>query len=77
MKTGLKLSAALMAIGLSTGLAAAKTPIAHVLLISVDGLHDSDLSHYIAGHPQSALAKLSGHGITYSNAMTSFPSLTM
>ena len=74
MKTGLKLSAAVLALGLSTGLATAKTSIAHVLLISVDGLHDSDLSHYIAGHPQSALAKLSGHGITYSNAMTSFPS---
>ncbi len=52
----------------------------HVLLISVDGLHALDVSNYIANHPKSALAELSRHGVTYSNARTpansdSFPGL--
>jgi predicted AlkP superfamily pyrophosphatase or phosphodiesterase len=54
--------------------------IKHVLLISVDGLHALDVSNYVASHPDSALAALSSHGITYSNARTpansdSFPGL--
>ena len=32
--------------------------IAHVLLISVDGLHQSDLQWYVSTHPGSALADL-------------------
>jgi len=51
-----------------------------VLLISVDGLHALDVANYIAAHPNSALATLASHGITYSNARTpansdSFPGL--
>ncbi len=46
----------------------------HVLLISVDGLHALDLANYVASHPNSTLAALSGHGITYTNAATSQPS---
>ena len=54
--------------------------IKHVLLISVDGLHALDVANYVATHPNSALAELAGHGITYSNARTpansdSFPGL--
>jgi hypothetical protein len=54
--------------------------IRHVLLISVDGLHALDVANYVHSHPKSALAELSGHGITYSNARTpansdSFPGL--
>jgi hypothetical protein len=54
--------------------------IKHVLLISVDGLHALDLANYVATHPNSALAELAEHGITYSNARTpansdSFPGL--
>ena len=54
--------------------------IKHVLLISVDGMHALDLTNYIAAHPGSTLAQLSGHGITYTNASTpyisdSFPGL--
>jgi hypothetical protein len=48
--------------------------IKHVLLISVDGLHALDLSNYVKSHPQSTLAKLSSHGVTYTNASTSTPS---
>jgi len=54
--------------------------IKHVLLISVDGLHALDVANYVESHPNSALAELAGHGITYSNARTpansdSFPGL--
>jgi len=54
--------------------------IKHVLLVSVDGLHALDVANYVSAHPNSALAELSGHGITYSNARTptnsdSFPGL--
>ncbi len=49
-------------------------PIKHVLLLSVDGLHALDLADYVASHPDSALAQLSGHGVTYQQASTSKPS---
>jgi hypothetical protein len=52
----------------------------HVLLISVDGLHALDVANFVDRHQGSALAQLSLHGITYSNARTpansdSFPGL--
>jgi len=84
----------LLAVALSAGLIGATIPvpagandelgpgqkIKHVLLISVDGLHALDVARYVESHPNSALAELSGHGITYSNARTpansdSFPGL--
>jgi predicted AlkP superfamily pyrophosphatase or phosphodiesterase len=46
----------------------------HVLLISVDGMHQSDLDWYIAQHPNSTLAKLTRTGTEYTNAATSNPS---
>jgi Type I phosphodiesterase / nucleotide pyrophosphatase len=54
--------------------------VRHVLLISVDGLHALDVSRYVASHPQSALAELAQHGVTFTNARTpansdSFPGL--
>jgi len=48
--------------------------IQHVLLISVDGFHALDLTNYVAAHPDSTLAFLSQHGITYTNNSTSQPS---
>jgi hypothetical protein len=48
--------------------------IAHVLLISVDGLHQSDLEWYVQSHPGSELAKLVGGGAEYSGARTPIPS---
>src|SRR5581483_7272253 len=48
--------------------------VSHVLLISVDGLHQSDLQWFAANHPGSALAQLMAHGLEYSNAHTSVPS---
>ena len=84
----------LLAIALSIGLLGSTFPttarandelgdgqnIKHVLLISVDGLHALDVANYVANNPNSALAVLTKHGITYSNARIpansdSFPGL--
>src|SRR5215472_10857642 len=48
--------------------------IKHVLLISVDGLHEQDLSWFVRNFPDSALAQLARHGVDYTRAMTPFPS---
>jgi hypothetical protein len=60
--------------GADDGLLGSKGPIKHVLLISVDGLHALDLSNFVAAHPDSTLAELSRHGVTYTNNSTSSPS---
>src|SRR5581483_1809519 len=39
-----------------------------------DGMHAIDLAKYTKEHPDSALASLTTHGITYTNAQTSLPS---
>ena len=46
----------------------------HVLLLSVDGLHASDLARFVDAHPRSALARLSRDGSTFLNATTAKPS---
>jgi len=48
--------------------------VEHVLLISVDGMHQSDLAWYAQTHPKSTLAALVAKGVNYSNASTPFPS---
>ncbi|GAA2013884.1 alkaline phosphatase family protein [Catenulispora yoronensis] len=46
----------------------------HVLLVSVDGLHQSDLAWYVKQHPDSALARLVRGGVDFSDASTPVPS---
>ncbi|WP_246097896.1 alkaline phosphatase family protein [Rhodococcus spelaei] len=46
----------------------------HVLLISVDGLHQSDLAKYAEQHHESALAHLVRDGVDYTAAQTPVPS---
>src|SRR5579859_7316355 len=46
----------------------------HVLLVSVDGMHQSDLAWYAQTHPTSTLAMLVARGVDFSNASTPFPS---
>ena len=46
----------------------------HVLLLSIDGLHQTDLAWYVAHHPESALAMLVGGGVEFTKARTPFPS---
>ena len=48
--------------------------IEHVLLISVDGMHQSDLAWYAATYPNSELARLASGGAEYTNALTPDPS---
>ena len=48
--------------------------IRHVLLLSVDGLHQQDLSWYVQHYPASTLASLVRHGIDYTDALTPVPS---
>jgi hypothetical protein len=67
--------AGLGAVVASVSLASPKRDrIKHVLLISVDGLHQSDLEWYVANYPSSELAKLVHGGAEFSNAHTSDPS---
>ena len=65
---------ALTTMGLGAGPSLAAAPYAHVLLLSVDGLHAIDLANYAAAHPASTLASLAKTGIQYANALTPAPS---
>jgi len=76
------LGASLLVLGAAPGAQASHTPAdrpdrhsaQHVLLLSVDGLHQSDLDWYVAHHPTSALARLVANGTSYTAAKTTFPS---
>src|SRR5258705_9510727 len=48
--------------------------IERVLLISVDGLHQTDLAKFIADHRSSTLARLAHRGVQYTEAHTTTPS---
>jgi hypothetical protein len=48
--------------------------VKHVVVISIDGLHQTDLDAYRTAHPSSMLAKFSKEGVMYTNARTPFPS---
>jgi hypothetical protein len=80
-KRTVKLSA-IAAIGLlaagvapAVGAQAANSGVSrHVLVLSIDGLHQSDLAYFVKVHPHSALAALVGSGTEYTNAQTTFPS---
>lgn len=63
--------------GMGTAVAAPAAPAGtgkHVLYLSVDGLHQSDLTQYTAAHPSSNMARLANHGTEYTNASTTKPS---
>ncbi|MFZ0502801.1 MAG: alkaline phosphatase family protein, partial [Chthoniobacterales bacterium] len=48
--------------------------VSQVRLISIDGMHQSDLAWYVETHPKSTLAALVAQGVDFSNASTPFPS---
>jgi predicted AlkP superfamily pyrophosphatase or phosphodiesterase len=58
--------------------AAASSPrqaqVRHVVLLSIDGLHQADLAWYVARHPGSSLAGLVGSGAEFTRAQTPVPS---
>jgi hypothetical protein len=68
-------AAALTLAGVATGAhpATAAPRFAHVLLISIDGMHAIDLARFAAAHPSSALAGLTQHGVVYGNAAAAVP----
>lgn len=51
-----------------------RTHIQHVLLLSIDGLHEVDVANCIAAHICPNLAALAGQGVTYTDAYTTRPS---
>jgi hypothetical protein len=61
-------------LGATGGQSAESATAAHVLLLSVDGLHQSDLAWYVNHHPSSSLAELVHRGVEFTNAQTPFPS---
>ncbi len=64
----------LLMVGLCHVAAASPAKVEHAVLISVDGMHASDLDQFIARHPQSTLATLAAHGRIYSQLRTVYPS---
>lgn len=51
-----------------------KGPYKQVVFLSFDGMHQFDLTNYIAKYPQSTFASLVKHSVVYSNARASSPS---
>ena len=51
-----------------------RSPTKHVLLLSVDGLHQSDVVWFVNHNPKSALAALVRRGVEFANAQSPFPS---
>jgi Type I phosphodiesterase / nucleotide pyrophosphatase len=68
------LAAGLACLFLNPVPASAWGEIKHVLLLSIDGFHAVDLENCIATGLCPNLKKLSGHGITYTNASATKPS---
>jgi predicted AlkP superfamily pyrophosphatase or phosphodiesterase len=67
-------AATLMFAALGSTPAFADPRVDHVLLLSLDGFHDFDLTNYVATHPDSALATVLSEGRRYSDATTQTPS---
>ena len=73
-------AAALTACGGSSNSTPAAVAVSHVLLISVDGLHEQDVANCIAAKTCPTIAALAQTGVNYTNASTpglsdSFPGL--
>jgi hypothetical protein len=76
-RSGVVALSVLIASAGAAGISGAETgsaPARHVLLISVDGLHASDVTKCIAAHLCPNIASLSGAGTSYSNVSASEPS---
>jgi len=75
--TAVTIAAAVVGIGLAAMPSAvagtAHQHSRHVLVLSIDGMHQSDLARYVSTHPQSALARLVADGTQYTHAQTTFP----
>jgi Type I phosphodiesterase / nucleotide pyrophosphatase len=67
-------AAAAMGHNAGTGQGSYGSQIRHVLLLSVDGMHQQDLAWYVSHYPRSTLADLVGQGTEYSDALSTIPS---
>ena len=67
-------AAVAVVVALAAPIALADHHARHVVVISVDGLHQTDLDAYVATHAHSTLARLVNEGASYTNARTPFPS---
>jgi len=63
---GVLAAALFVALFTSSAVADRSNKVTHVLLISVDGLHQSDLEWFVANNSSSALAKLVHGGAEFS-----------
>jgi len=78
-RTSLRRLVAAAALGLAGTLAAVpavasdRAPARHVLLLSVDGLHQTDLALFVEHHPSSALARLVRGGVEFTHAQAPVP----
>lgn len=66
--------AAAMTLTLSLSAHADSITAKHVLLISIDGLHEMDVANFIKANPESTMAKLAAHGTHFTNASSAKPS---
>lgn len=71
---GAALAAGMAAVPAAATKPAGGSPVKHVLLISVDGLHQTDLEWFVDNHPESELAQLVNGGVSYTKARTPIPS---
>ena len=69
-----RMAAAAAALSIAVAAPADAAGYQHVLLISIDGLHQPDLARFIEGHGDSTLARLAKTGKIYRNAVTTKPS---
>jgi hypothetical protein len=58
----------------ATAVAGDESRTQHVLLLSVDGLHQTDLAWYVSHNPYSAIAALTLGGVEFTGAQTPVPS---
>jgi hypothetical protein len=71
---GLCSAGAALGAGPASAVPATAPAAQHVLLLSVDGLHQSDLAWWVRKHPLSNLARLVDGGAVYTHARTPIPS---
>jgi hypothetical protein len=70
----LAVSIAMSTVAMTVNASPASSSVKHVLLISVDGLHQTDLDWFVQNNPNSTLATMINDGVYYKNALTPFPS---
>lgn len=67
----LQSTGSLLAISAAAAAPLQQQPYKHVVALSIDGMHGSDVEKYLAVRPNSAIASLLATGYEYQNAYTS------